>query len=154
MQEKCAYCGLKFGGTSHSQIEHIAPKADSKYPQFTFLPKNLVLSCGYCNGFYKKGNLDTIDQLEKPYERSVFNIVHPYLDDPNDHFSWDDGHIKILISINNNSPKGTKSINVFGLDTVKMSELRAQQVRFDEMKMQYELNQQDNDLVEEILTKR
>lgn len=151
VQTNCAYCGLKLNGTSRGQIEHIAPKAKYRYPQFTFTLKNLVMACGYCNGFDKKGTSNTIDNLHNLYKRCEFNIVHPYFDDPNEHYNWDDNNIEILISVKNNSNKAINSIDLFDLDTPMMSELRAQQIRFDEHKSKYILNQNDNNLLNTIM---
>ncbi len=39
-QSVCSYCGLMLGGTSNGEIEHIAPKASFRHPEFTFVLKN------------------------------------------------------------------------------------------------------------------
>ncbi|WP_452225800.1 HNH endonuclease [Lacinutrix cladophorae] len=151
VQTSCAYCGLKLKGTSRGQIEHIAPKAYYRYPQFTFTLLNLVMACGYCNGFDKKGTSDTIGVVERLYKKCEFNIVHPYFHDPNDHYEWTDNNIEVLIQVKNGSSKGLNSINLFELDTPKMNELRAQQIRFEELKNTYQLSQADEDLLDEII---
>ena len=151
VQTSCAYCGLKLKGTSRGQIEHIAPKAYYRYPQFTFTLLNLVLACGYCNGFDKKGTSDTIAVVEKLYKKCEFNIVHPYFHDPDDHYEWTDNTIEVLIQVKNGSAKGLKSIDLFELDTPKMNELRAQQIRFEEVKSRFKLSQKDESLLKSIL---
>ena len=44
-QNCCAYCGLLFKGEKDKQIEHIAPKAKFRQPEFTFTLQNMVLAC-------------------------------------------------------------------------------------------------------------
>lgn len=155
VQKKCAYCGLKLKGTSNGQIEHIAPKAYYRYPQFTFTFLNLVMACGYCNGFDKKSTVDTIDSKHKLYKRCKFSIVHPYFDNPELFYEWDDKGVEILVSIKDAEPdiqeKAKNSIEIFGLAEPTMSELRAQQVRFEEYKNKFHLSNDDENLLEEAI---
>lgn len=123
---RCAYCGLKFDETSNSEIEHIAPKGGAirpKYTKFVFIPYNLVLACHLCNSPVKKGRHDTINQLEINYKLCDFNIVHPYFDDPDDHYDWVPAGGEILIS--KKTIKGENSIRLFDLDGSAHSEARA-----------------------------
>ena len=116
--EYCAYCGMKLDLTSEIQIEHIAPKGKGRYPNYMFHSSNLVLAFSLCNGFLKKErkeNYDTIDRLDSKYEKSDFNIVHPYLDNPEDHLDLGDPQNK-RITIKSKTIKGQKSITVFKLD--------------------------------------
>ncbi|MFA7290552.1 MAG: hypothetical protein WC055_16890 [Melioribacteraceae bacterium] len=151
-QTVCSYCGLKLGGTSNGEIEHIAAKAYYRNPEFTFTLKNLTLSCHLCNGFYKKGTTQTIGEKKQTYSKCRFLIVHPYLDDPSIHYEWTDNHVELLIQVKDNSPKGLFSVNLFGLDTPTMNELRAQQVRFEEMKAAMPLSNDDQILLNETMT--
>lgn len=131
----CAYCGLRYDETSWSEIEHIAPKGGAykkKYPQFMFTPLNLTLACPLCNGFTKKGNKDTIAALGAEYKQCQFNIVHPYLDDPDDHFEWIPSGSGVIIQYK--SIKGSNSIKMFCLDKPVQCEARAKQVMFEEFK--------------------
>jgi uncharacterized protein (TIGR02646 family) len=127
-QNCCAYCGLPFKSSKDMQIEHIAPKANFRYPEFTFELKNLVLSCGYCNDLIVKGSKVTIKEpRSNTYERCEFLLIHPYFDDPDDHIQWieDDENDQVLIQVRNDSTKGIFSIDMFELDSIGMSELRA-----------------------------
>ena len=126
VQNTCAYCGLAFKGTRDKQIEHIAPKAKFRNPEFTFTLKNLVLSCGYCNNLIVKGTRHTIiPPAHRMYNRCRFSIVHPYFDNPNDHYGWADWGTTVLIQVANDSGKARNSIRMFGLGSLEMSELRA-----------------------------
>ena len=128
--EDCPYCGLDLGGTSSNRhIEHIAPK--STYPQFLFTPENLALACQYCNGLEKKGSVDTVGILQDEYDECEFYLVHPYYDDPDDHYDWEEEDRKVLII--GKSDKGRWSIDLFKLDSAKMTELRARKLLAEEM---------------------
>lgn len=129
-EEECPYCGLELGGTSSDRhIEHIAPK--SRYPQFLFTTSNLALACQYCNGVEKKGNIDTVSVLENEYEDCEFYLVHPYHDNPNDHYKWEEEDNKVLIIAK--TDKGKWSIDLFELDSAKMTLLRAKKILSETM---------------------
>lgn len=135
VQNQCAYCGLPFKGDKDKQLEHIAPKANYRQPQFTFTLQNLVLSCGYCNNLMVKGTRQTIvPPVNRKYLRCTFYIVHPYFDDPVDHFKWVDWGTTVLIQVANDSGKARNSIRMFKLDSLEMSELRAAVRLLDERK--------------------
>lgn len=111
--DKCAYCGSELFVTSSPQIEHIAPKGGAKRPKyvkFTFLPMNLALACSFCNSPTKKGGRDTIVNEYINYSKCQFSIVHPYFDNPNDHYKWEGA----LITGKTN--KGINTIEMFQLD--------------------------------------
>lgn len=150
-QERCSFCGLKLGGTSKGEIEHIAAKAHWRHPEFTFTLYNLTLSCHWCNFPEKKGTKETIQAKRKVYSKSEFLLVHPYFDDPDDHYEWTDNQVEILIQVKNNSPKGSFSIAMFKLDTLEMNEQRAAQVRYDELKATYPIPIQDEQLVNQTM---
>ena len=134
-QNYCAYCGLPFKGTKDKQIEHIAPKAKFRQPQFTFTLENLVLSCGYCNNLIVKGTKPTITPpVNRLYKRCNFLIVHPYYDNPDSHYEWADEGNKILIQVKDDSLKGENSIKMFELDSVEMSEHRAANSLLEKLK--------------------
>jgi uncharacterized protein (TIGR02646 family) len=127
-QDCCAYCGLPFKGSKDMQIEHIAAKAFYRHPRFTFTLQNLVLSCGYCNNLVVKGTKQTIElPAAINYEDCTFLLVHPYFDNPDEHYEWieDDNNEKVLIQIRNESPKARFSIEMFDLASSGMSLSRA-----------------------------
>lgn len=129
---KCAYCGLPLDETSGSEIEHIAPKGGKQmptHPQFTFTPYNLALSCHYCNSPAKKGRKNTITKKDINYRLCEFSIVHPYFDDPKDHFEWVAKGNEILIS--NKTTKGDRSIEIFHLDDTAHNEARARLLYYE-----------------------
>lgn len=127
-QDCCAYCGLPFKGSKDMQIEHVAPKAGYRQPQFTFTLQNLVLSCGYCNNLIVKGAKPTVAiPAALNYENCTFLLVHPYFDNPDEHYEWleDVYNEPVLIQVRNESPKAIFSIAMFDLTSSGMTELRA-----------------------------
>ena len=111
---RCAFCEslLREGD---APIEHIVPK--SKHGEYSFTPLNVVTSCTSCNSPSKKGDIDTVIlPLAGKYEDNQFKIVHPYLDDPDEHIKYKDTE-KIYLDIANCSPKGLWTINLFHWDT-------------------------------------
>lgn len=120
-KSRCAYCGFEYIAVAYTNIEHIAPK--SKYPQFMFEPYNLVAACPLCNGFGKKGTKDTISKVKSKYNECEFIIVHPYYDNPSDHYKYITDEEGIIIQPITNKAK--KSIEIFKLNESKMIEMRA-----------------------------
>jgi uncharacterized protein (TIGR02646 family) len=151
-QVKCSYCGLKLNGTSKGEIEHIAPKATGfRHPEFTFTLENLTFSCHWCNTSEKKGTKDTIRVKSNSYSNCQFNLVHPYFDDPNDHYEWTDNNLEILIQVKNNSQKAEFSIDMFKLATPEMNEHRAMQIRFEQLKANTPLATADEQLIDDAI---
>ncbi len=69
----CPYCGLSIRPKPHGKNadrDHVLPR--SKYPEFSVLRVNLVLSCDDCNDCMKAGVLN---------EGGQWLFVHPYFDD-------------------------------------------------------------------------
>ncbi|MBF4465005.1 HNH endonuclease [Flavobacterium sp. LC2016-12] len=69
---KCMYCESTIAHVSYEHIEHIKPKAKTKFPELTYEWMNLGLSCQICN--MNKG--DEYD-LNLPF-------INPYLENPSD----------------------------------------------------------------------
>ncbi|MBN2614856.1 MAG: TIGR02646 family protein [Bacteroidales bacterium] len=143
----CAYCGLDLGGTSEGQIEHIAPKA--KYPEFTFEKENLAMACHYCNGFSKKGNYDTIEHKNYIYQNCSFKLVHPYFDDPIEHYGWVANDKKVIIKAL--SDKGKYSIEMLKLDAPLMTILRGKKIIADIVISTTDTPQIDDNLINSVL---
>lgn len=99
---KCAYCGGTLNETSLPEIEHIAPK--KIYSEFIIERNNLVLSCNYCNN--KKRGWDTIETRNDVYENCTFVIVHPYFDNPHDHYYFVTNEAGCEMLLIGKTPKG------------------------------------------------
>jgi len=125
---RCAYCGSRlFEKRPHR--DHIAPKEN--YVKWMFWPENLVLACFACNTDLKK-TFNPVVALGKTYRQTTFSIVHPYLDDPDDHLIFAAEGLKILISSANSSGKGQKTIDLFDLANFERAKQRAKDMLFDD----------------------
>ena len=84
---RCAYCESMLLRGAHA-IEHIAPKG--LYGEFAFEPYNLVTACTSCNSTTNKGENDTVRHPvnRQDYAANKFVIVHPYFDNPEEHFKY------------------------------------------------------------------
>lgn len=109
--EFCIYCACQFDSASTTHIEHIAPKKD--YVYFTFEPLNLVLACQRCN-IDKKRTGDYLVKKNRIYKNCTFNIVHPYLDDLDDHIEY------TRVVILSKTIKGQKTISEFELNEERL----------------------------------
>ena len=143
-KNNCCYCGLKVNEGGRAEIEHIANKGGLKRPayiEFVFTKKNLAIVCQFCNSSSKKGQEDILDFVDLTnYDNCTFKIVHPYFDNPDLHYDWTKGKYKILIS--STTAKGTKSIDLFGLDEEAHTLARAKQAMFEEKLAKYNNREQ------------
>lgn len=69
---KCMYCESPIAHVSYEHIEHIKPKAKTKFPALTFEWINLGLACPVCN--MNKGD---------EYDNHL-PIINPYTENPSD----------------------------------------------------------------------
>lgn len=118
---RCAWCSLLVGakGRRTPHRDHIAPK--DTYPQWTFTPLNIAISCEYCNGFLVKKTLDTVRRSEIKYGDSDFYIVHPYLDEPAHHIALDSIDKYHGVLIRGKTLKGLWTIQKLKLDNPDMT---------------------------------
>lgn len=123
--EKCCYCGLLYDRTGRGEIEHIAPKATTLFPQFSYTAINLAKACQLCNSSSMKHMYNPVLVASPIYDQCTFSIVHPYLDNHNHHYSWQYGILRVAISVRNNSPQAKESIRIFELDSEKRTRARA-----------------------------
>ncbi len=126
---KCAYCET-LNPTSHDVVEHFRPKNGWQEkrgeplgkPAYFWLGyewENLLFACDRCNDAAHKGNLFP---LANPSQRAdAANpdvadekplLINPYIVDPDRHIEWN----RDIPRPHNNSKRGSKSIEVFGLD--------------------------------------
>ena len=105
---KCAYCEDFI--TGGAQLDHIVPK--QLHPEFCYEPKNLLSSCAVCNMYIKNAG-DTIKEpIQRRYEKNEFTIVHPYLDDPEEHIKFTNED-KVIIDEGGSSELGKATIAFF-----------------------------------------
>lgn len=121
----CYYCGCELSrfGKSGAHIDHVLPKSaeHGRYQRFTFEPKNLVLSCARCNGFDFKCEKDYAIGYNENYDLITFKIVHPHLENINDHISV---NLAGVVEIKSSSTKGKFMIDEFDLNGDELLEVR------------------------------
>lgn len=130
-EERCVWCTLQMGPKGRRSVhrDHIAPK--KLHPEWTFQPLNIALACEYCNGFSVKVDLETVEASAANYLDVKFYLVHPYLDDPEQHISFAygaDGERGVLIS--SETDKGRWTIKNLKLDSPGMTVERAKDAAY------------------------
>lgn len=138
---KCAWCEARVGEqvrrTPHR--DHIAPK--ELYGKWTFLPINIVVACEACNGFAVKCAVDTVKAEADNYEDCEFRIVHPYLDDPDEHIDFVQEDKRVLMV--GLTDKGSWTITNMKLDGTSATVRRA----FESVLNEIDLPQDQADLL-------
>lgn len=148
---KCVYCGLKLGGTSRGEIEHIAPR--HLYPEFEYTTKNLAMSCQFCNNSSKKGRKDTIELKNIYYNQCTFTIVHPYFDDVDHYFESEGAIIRISSGLTRSEEmKARNTMDMFGLGENCHVEERAKQILWETLRTERTLDKANEILLECIST--
>ena len=109
-------------------IEHVLPKCNGKFPQYTFDQRNLSVSCKRCNmgikrndtSFYN-GGLDEPD----PFKSEHYKFIHPNLDNIDNHleFHSETHNTKIMIKyrVVNASLKGKYAFAYFQLQKLELN---------------------------------
>ncbi len=119
-ERKCAYCDSGLYAVHHHR-EHFVPKG--KHPRWVLWPRNIVLSCYACND--RKGQVDTVETPGPSYRTTTFTIVHPFYDDPAEHFSFVPSAAPVLVVVQGASDKGRKTVTLFDLASPERSKERA-----------------------------
>ncbi|HAT2179298.1 HNH endonuclease [Raoultella planticola] len=111
-EQKCAYCKLNFR-TNHGMVwdtDHIIDK--NSFPQWTFEPLNLCISCKDCN--QAKGISPVTKSVNYklfPNKKNNYCIVHAHFDNYED-------HIEVAVpglTYRYKTDKGRETISVCGL---------------------------------------
>ena len=126
---KCVYCERDLIGLSH-QIDHFAHKAD--YPEFTFIPVNVFYACGFCNSSAVKGQKNVIAVLEDRYDQTIFEIVHPYYNNPENEIAYRDQD-RVDIDLSRCTNLGKRTIVFFKYHEPFMTMIRAKQLIHERM---------------------
>lgn len=151
---KCCFCGLLYDETGRGEIEHIAPKKarPSEYPEFSFNPQNLAMSCQLCNSSTMKGQYNSIATYNANYQQCTFNIVHPYLDNHTLHYRWSHGLLRVVITGLTNEAR--ESIRLFKLAEEHRTTARAKQKNQERLIAIYNLPQNTINRIKQALTFR
>jgi uncharacterized protein (TIGR02646 family) len=126
---KCAYCET-INPTSHDVVEHFRPKNGWRQkrgdpltkPAYFWLSyewENLLFACDRCNDAAHKENLFPLsnpsrraDAANPEVRNEIPLLINPYDVDPELHIEWN----RDIPRPRNRSRKGSKSIEVLGLD--------------------------------------
>lgn len=123
---RCAYCECMMV-KGNCFIEHFVPK--SLHREFVYEPENLTSSCGRCNCTGIKGHKETLDStLNTTYNLNQFKIVHPYIDQPDQHIIFKDAE-RTVFDKARCSPKGLATIEFFHWDDDDAILARQREVR-------------------------
>lgn len=119
--ERCAFCMLSFGAGPRrtADLDHLVPKANSKYPEWTYEALNLVIACSWCNQRIKRAQDFLLPPKPAPthYSSVQLSIVHPYLDqDRSAHFLG--GYLGGA-----SKPRAIRGISSAGKATIKAFEI-------------------------------
>jgi hypothetical protein len=120
-RDQCAFCGYFVGDLANRRawaVDHFAPKGASLFPQWTFEPLNLVITCYSCNSIFKH-EYNSVATVAPNYVDCEFVLVHPYLDSVENHLvgTYAGGSQRVGAPIVH-SPKGRTTIELFRLDDV------------------------------------
>jgi hypothetical protein len=118
-QHQCAICGFIVGNVADRRawsIDHIAPKGEKLYPQWTFEPLNLVITCHVCNSVFKN-EYDSVATVKPNYVECAFSVVHPYLDSVANHLvgTYAGGSLQVGAPLAR-TPEGRQTIEIFHLN--------------------------------------
>ncbi|MCA1197855.1 hypothetical protein K9B35_07740 [Sphingomonas sp. R647] len=108
---RCCYCRRKVLSKNKGdwQGDHVI--ARDTHAQFMFEPKNLAICCRGCNG--EKSNKNVLRNAKRktfPVNSDDYLIVHPHMDDYDDHIRWFG-----QVCAPRKSNKGAKTIEMCGL---------------------------------------
>ncbi|SKC42492.1 HNH endonuclease [Ohtaekwangia koreensis] len=110
---KCMYCESKVEHITDLHIEHIQPKAKTKFPELTFEYANLGLACPLCN----RNKSDTYDPNNA--------FINPYIDSPDNHFyAWG-----VFLWPKDNDNRARLTELEIGLNRNELIEARAERIK-------------------------
>lgn len=109
---KCMYCESKVSHVSYEHIEHIKPKAKTKFPELTFEWENLGLACPVCN-------MNKSDEYD-----NELPILNPYTDSPEEFLLAAGPYIYARPG----KPRGKLTEQLLGLNRIDLVEQRIERV--------------------------
>lgn len=74
-KKHCCYCESVVGVSSYGRIEHLKPKSNSQFYQYTFDWDNLHWCCEICNTSYKKAQWDFQYPILDPSKDEIDNFL-------------------------------------------------------------------------------
>jgi len=137
---KCCFCEANNMASSYSDVEHFRPKGgytekrSSKLirPGYYWLAydwNNLFFSCEICNRRHKKNYFPLANEASRSknhtddYRAESNLLVHPSLDNPEDHITFDR---YVPVAKDN---RGKLSITAYGIDRPKLNDKRQEHLQ-------------------------
>ncbi len=120
-RRRCCYCSIELHDHKITyDAEHILDKAE--YPEYMFEPGNLAASCRLCNQSKYNHSVSASGQrfLTLSRDEGDYSIVHPHLDDWNDHLRFD---LIGRIIAGEHSTKGPETIRLCGMAALNAARL-------------------------------
>lgn len=119
---RCAYCRMElFSATHFLQREHIVHK--NEHPQWMFEPRNLCVTCDWCNNYKKDEEVLFKPNVEDyPTASEDYKIVNPFLDTYSEHIKIEEDLIYV-----GKTNKGRFTINTCKLYRPELALERAKQ---------------------------
>ncbi|HEY5125599.1 MAG TPA: HNH endonuclease [Ignavibacteria bacterium] len=118
---KCAYCE-RYLIAEDKEMDHIDSKKHNKNDIYTCI--NIVYSCGYCNSSARKGQNSIVNLRNVNYKLNSFIILHPYLDNPEEHIIFQDED-QLYLDLPRCTEKGKETIKIFHFNDDEMNIFRA-----------------------------
>ena len=126
----CCYCRLsmhQWHGLT-IDIEHVLPKGNGKFPQFTFEIKNLSTSCKRCNMGIKRSDtsfyLGAANEAD-PFKSEYYRFIHPNLDVADNHLHilavQHNAKLMVKYQIIGGSAKGSSTYDYFDLQKIELN---------------------------------
>lgn len=128
-RNQCCYCRTKLGfDIRQAEIEHIIAKSKNK--NFSFISKNLALSCPGCNSSKSTKNVLNVP-ISNLFNRNSgqYKIIHPYYDKYSDHIN-----IKGNIIFIGKTKKGIETIKICELTRLQFAVENAKQFYVNQSK--------------------
>lgn len=120
-RRRCCYCSTEL--LDHKitfDAEHILDKAD--YPEYMFDEANIAVACKLCNQHKSNKAISTsgarFSELSK--KSSDYSVVHPHLDEWNEHLDFD--QVDRIVALPN-SNKGKNTITICGITALNAARL-------------------------------
>lgn len=126
----CCYCRRSMHGWHGLtiDIEHVLPKGNGNFPQYTFELRNLSVSCKRCNMSIKKSDISFYSagaNEPNPFKSEHYKFIHPNLDNIDDHLEFisEQRNAKIMIKyfIAGDSHKGNYAHKYFRLEKLEIN---------------------------------
>jgi hypothetical protein len=143
---RCCYCSMELQRNSRVfDAEHILDK--SSFPEFMFHPENIAVACVICNTHKSAKPVlsnDNVRPVTIPTESSDYKILHPHLDEWDQHLRFDEIGRILPVSGSTKGPETIKICNIHGINLLRLSRKFAPTSRKNAYELMCKVVTQDN----------